>query len=324
MHAGELKGWDYVGPIAADGSSRRFTRLSKGSHSAVLMETDGRTPGHDLQDFIRIGSWINKIGLKAPAVYEQYDNALLVEDFGDISFKKAIGIHAGEQDLYDLALAVLDVFSSNACPLSLPEFAAGPVKKGHRRLIDWYYPVVKREAPGPETEASYMAAWQKVESCLDDIPHGFLHIDYHCENLMWLPEETGLKCCGILDFQGAMTGPRPYDFVNLLEDMRRDVAPPVKAAFLARQDQNFRDHYIVLAAQFHCRLLGQCIRWAVRDAKPQYLAYIPRLQRYLEAELEAPVLNAVKQWFLEENLDLSAGVTLNDVTMRYINSDSAY
>ena len=47
--------------------------------------------------------------------------------------------------------------------------------------------------------------------------------DYHVDNLMLLPDRSGVQGCGLLDFQDAVCGPPSYDLVSLLEDARRDV-----------------------------------------------------------------------------------------------------
>ena len=41
---------------------------------------------------------------------------------------------------------------------------------------------------------------------------------------MLLPGRSGIAACGLLDFQDAVIGPRAFDLVSLLEDVRRDVS----------------------------------------------------------------------------------------------------
>ena len=96
-------GWSMRGSVAQDGSARRYFRVEKDSSTAILMEVMGDTPGHRIEDFIAIGSWLNDIGLNAPKIYEAQNNLLLLEDFDDLSFKDALvgGEDAGT--LYGLA-----------------------------------------------------------------------------------------------------------------------------------------------------------------------------------------------------------------------------
>jgi len=142
------------------------------------------------------------------------------------------------------------------------------------------------------------------------VPQGFLHIDYHFENLMWMPEGKDMNRCGMLDFQGAMNGPVPYDLANLLEDARVDVPSHLREAMLDRfcedmtpaEEDTFRSWYRVLATQFHCRVIGQFIRLAVRDGKMRYLQHMPRVAGYINEALTDPVLAPLKQWLDKHNV----------------------
>ena len=44
-------------------------------------------------------------------------------------------------------------------------------------------------------------------------------------------------------------------------------------------------------------MIGIFTRLSVRDAKPAYLAHIPRVWRLLEAALEHPALARIRDWF---------------------------
>ena len=58
--------------------------------------------------------------------------------------------------------------------------------------------------------------------------------DYHAENLIWLPKRQGNARVGLLDYQDMLIGHPAYDLMALLEDARRDTAPALRAAMLAR------------------------------------------------------------------------------------------
>ena len=140
-----------------------------------------------------------------------------------------------------------------------------------------------------------------------------MHIDYHFENLMWMDKKQALARCGVLDFQGAMTGPVPYDLANLLEDARIDVPADLRTTMMDRYCRTmspeerdvFRSWYRVLATQFHCRVIGQFIRLAVHDDKTRYLSMIPRVAGYIREGLKDPVLAPLAQWFADHEIDFS-------------------
>lgn len=309
-------GWDKaaLSAVGEDSAFRRYFRLQTGEgRTAILMEAvpDGSayvTPGHNMKDFIRISKYMRGLGLRAPEIFETdlQEGYLLLEDFGSTSFKIALDNGTDRTELYALATDVLKFLreKAKAGEIALPEYYASHVHTGRRRLVDWFMPVQKG-APNPDgLVEEYLAVWDGIEKSLPPVPQGFLHIDYHFENLMWMPERADKDRCGILDFQGAMTGPVPYDLANLLEDARVDVPQDLRRAMLDRfcagmspdEEQNFRNWYRVLATQFHCRVLGQFIRLAVRDGKPRYLQHLPRVAGYIAEGLKDPVLSPLKAW----------------------------
>ncbi len=309
-------GWDKarLSAVGEDSAFRRYFRLCMGeSRNAILMEAmpDGSayaTPGHSMKDFIRISEYMRGLGLKAPEIFEAdiEEGYLLLEDFGNTSFKMALDARTSRRDLYELATDVLKFLreSARADDIALPEYYASHVHTGRRRLVDWFMPAQKGMVNPDGLAEEYLGVWDDIEKSLPPVPRGFLHIDYHFENLMWMPNKVDKDRCGILDFQGAMAGPVPYDLANLLEDARVDVPSDLRHAMLDRfcmgmnadEEENFRDWYRVLATQFHCRVLGQFIRLAVRDNKPRYLQHLPRVAGYIEEGLKDPVLAPLKAW----------------------------
>ena len=329
-----------ISPVGEDCAFRRYLRLTRGGQTAILMEAvpDGHaiaTPGHNILDFVRIGAYLRSLGLHPPEIYEADEKSgyLLLEDFGDTSFKAAMAGGADRAELYALATDALSHLRTHtrAGDIDLPDYYASHVHTGRRRIVDWYMPALHGAKNPDGLVEEYLAVWDGIEKSLPPCPRGFLHIDYHVENLMWLPQAAGLNRCGILDFQGAMTGPLPYDLANLLEDARIDVPPEMRSAMLARycagmnpgEKENFENWYRVLATQFHCRVAGQFIRLAVKDGKTRYLAHLPRVAGYLREGLEHPVLSPLKSWFFTQKTGFSAVPEINPQTAaRYIRNDA--
>lgn len=318
------QGWAGVpmAPVGEDCAFRRYFRLRRGDESVILMEAvpDGSaiaTPGHKLIDFVRISAYLRHLGLAAPGVFAADDAGgyLLIEDFGDLSFKAATDIKAPRAELYGLATDVLAALRqrAGADDIDLPDYYASHVHTGRRRAVDWYMPAVlgRRNADGLAED--YLRVWDAIEAPLPPCPRGFLHIDYHFENLMWRAGQDGLARCGILDFQGAMTGPVPYDLANLLEDARVDVPADLRAAMLTRycadmtaaERATFMAWYRILATQFHCRVIGQFIRICMVGGKDRYLALIPRVAGYIREGLKDPVLAPLRDWFAREGVDFT-------------------
>jgi len=133
---------------------------------------------------------------------------------------------------------------------------------------------------------------------------GFVHRDFFPANLMRLPDRTGPRRTGLLDFQDAAIGHPAYDLVSLVEDARRDVAPEIRSAAIARyldaRPEVDRDAFAaamaVCAAQRHLRVAALWVRLALRDGKPRYLVHGPRCWRLLAAALEHPATRPLRDF----------------------------
>jgi len=299
--------------LTADWASRRYFRVYSGEKTVVLMEaipdhTGAFTPGHRLSDFIRIGRFLHGIGIKTPEIIamDEREGFLLLEDFGDITMADAFEKGGDKPSLYHAATDILIHLRDHIKKddLALPLYQDSHVHKGRRRIVDWYLPAIRRTKNQDGLVESYLAAWDEIERNLPPCPMGFVHGDYHPQNMM-----VTAKGLGILDFQGAMWGPVPYDLANLLEDIRRDVPPFVRDEMIQHymgKDFVLTQWYRVMATQFHCRILGQTLRLAIAGGRPDFLKFIPRVQNYIQHALMDPLLKPLADWMKRENVDLHA------------------
>lgn len=316
-------------PISGDWSQRHFFRVERKGKTAVLIQSvpddDPRaTPGHKLKDFIRISEYLIGLGISAPEVYAQdlAHGILLVEDFGSQDLSILVGQNpAVERDMYLLATSALKYLyrKTEFTAIELPDYYASHIHKGHQRVVDWYMPAMRHQKNSDDLVNDYLKVWKQIERGLPQAKRRFIHGDYHPGNLMWLPERQSYKQAGFLDFQQAMMGPAPYDLVNLLEDARREVPIKIRQECLAsytkgmqaEDRENFLGWYPVLATQFHCRVIGQAIRLAIRDNKPRLLSIIPVLRRHMLRDLSHPQMKPLKDWFSAQGIDFSASTPIN-------------
>ncbi len=301
----EKNGYRDAQPLAQDGSARSYARVSKGANTALLMQMGGENAAVELRQFVAIADWLRDIGLSAPEIYvlDEAQHMAIIEDFGGEPFK-------GAPD-YDLCADVLAHMQSVECPLDLPAYKDGLVHKGRSFVLDYYLPASLGRARTDEELEAYNAAWDEIESNLPLAQQGVVHGDYHVENLLWLRDRHGLKRCGIIDFQDMMRGPVAYDICNLLWDMRTDVTEETRRHILQRYDSDTQAWARVLAAQFHCRLIGQCVRWAVKTDKPQYMRFLPRIQGYLLPLLAEDIFTPLRTYFSDIGLDFNAPEALD-------------
>ncbi len=299
--------------LAADASFRHYDRITRGDARAVLM--DAPPPKESVAAFLRVAKRLIDLGLSAPRALHVDESAglLLLEDFGDRTFTRALAEGADEATLYRLAIDALIALHRAWWPTaqdteSLPPYDNARLLKEAALLTEWFLPRVRGlDTPG-DLKASYLAAWRAVLPGARGVPETLVLRDYHVDNLMLLEGRAGIAACGLLDFQDAVIGPSSYDVVSLLEDARRDIPPAIVETMLTRYldafpDLNraaFQDSYAILGAQRAAKIIGIFTRLQRRDSKPQYLRHIPRLWRLLEAGLERPALAPVKAWFDRE------------------------
>ncbi len=294
------------GRLAGDASFRKYDRLEDHRGRVVLM--DAPPPQEDVRPFVRIARHLCKLGFSAPAVLAEDSDAglLLLEDLGDDTYTRLLARGESERELYTLAIDALIALHKR--PDAVPE---GVIPYGLPRLMEevgrlhaWYLPLVGAPPLSAAAITSYGRIWEEVLPLAWKAPTSLILFDYHVDNLMLVPGRTGIKACGMLDFQDAVSGPITYDLMSLLEDARRDVDPALVtdlkqrylAAFPALNPENFGTSWAVMAAQRHMRVIGTFARLKLRDNKPHYLVHMPRLWRYMDRCLAHPVLAPLKAW----------------------------
>ena len=299
----DTTGWGGVPavPLAGDASFRRYYRLVGNGSSAVLM--DAPPPQENIGPFVTVAGLLREIGLSAPEVLaENRDQGfLLLEDFGDDTYTRLLARGADEPALYALAVDTLIALQRAAGPRGTPELAPYDIERllGEAALlVDWYRPLAG------ELREEYLALWRGVLPDAVVASPTLVLRDYHVDNLMLLPGRSGVRGCGLLDFQDAVTGQPSYDLASLLEDARRDVPASLRqamterylAAFPALDRRGFLRSAAILSAQRSCKILGIFTRLWRRDGKRQYLAHIPRVWRLLEEDLRHPALTPIARW----------------------------
>ena len=265
-------------------------------------------------------AWLRARGLSAPAVEAMDVGAgfALIEDLGDDLFARKIEAGEPALPLYADAIDVLVRLQADPAPVWL-EFDGGrwpllpyddlALKTGCDLFLEWWPKFAGLPAFGTEATAEWEALWAPIRAAGDAAARGpggvFTHRDYHAENLLWLPERTGIARVGLLDFQDAVKAHPAWDLLHLLQDARRDVAPDLASAMLdrylaARSDldrERFLAEYHGLAALNASRILFIFARQVAGFGKPRYTAFMPRTWAALTANLATPGLAGLKDWF---------------------------
>ena len=323
-------GCESLESLPRDVSPREYYRGKRGDLDFILMrypEITDETKA-ELRQFIRIDHWLVEQGIKAPELYEEHVDKgyALMEDLGGTSFGKALKAGHDRTDLYTLATDALKHLRTCDAPDYLPAFSESRIRANIRQLVDYYIPITRSQLNEKGLAQEYLDIWTQIEHSLPPCPQGFLHADYHLENLMLMEKQDGIKKCALIDFQDALNGPIPYDLVNLLEDARMDVPTDLSETLMSRycegmtmaEEEAFRLWYRVLGTQFHCRVIGLFIKLSAEQNRDDYLIHIERLQKYLKKHIKHPVLEPLKRWFDKEGLDFAPVKDLNGESIRTV------
>lgn len=253
-------------PLPGDASTRRYVRLERGGHNAMLMDQPqsaetpaapadatpeerralgynavARLAGADCGRFVAASNFLRARGLSAPAILaaDLKQGFVIIEDLGDSLYADVV-TDANEADLYAAAADVLAVLHADAAPRVLP-----PNKDLHAYdetallaeidlLTDWFLPVALGRTANADEIAEHRGLWRETLAGALKPDSVFVHRDYHAQNLLWLPQREGAARVGLIDFQDAVAGSKAYDLISLIEDARRDVATEIGDKTTAR------------------------------------------------------------------------------------------
>ncbi|HWY63038.1 MAG TPA: phosphotransferase [Rhizomicrobium sp.] len=331
-----------VTPLPGDASTRRYARLTSGARRALLMDQPqgaespqaaehaseaerqamgynalARLAGSDTSRFQAVAEYLRGRGLAAPRIHaaDHPSGFLILEDFGETLFADVLANGEPEEELYKEAVEVLAKLHAEPAPTHLapgmPLFAydEAALLAETDLLTEWFIPLALGRAATKAERAEHRALWRAALDTIADHGRVLVHRDFHAQNLMWMPERSGLARVGLIDFQDAVAGSRAYDLISLTEDARRDVSPALAertiAHYLAAMkaqgtplDENrFRAEMAVMAAQRNAKIVGIFARLYERDAKPRYLALLPRVWGNLERDLAHPALTGLRAWY---------------------------
>jgi aminoglycoside/choline kinase family phosphotransferase len=291
-------------------------RASPAERAALGYNALARLAAGRIDAFIACGVYLRSLELSAPEVLDAEPAAgfAVLEDLGDDLFARAIARGAAPEPLYDAAIDVLarlhaqappDILTGRdgAWPLLVYDDLALQTAGG--LFLEWLPKLHPRLHFDAEARQSWERVWAPWRARAEAQAGVFCHRDFHAENLIWLPEREGTARVGLLDFQDAVRAHPAWDLSMLLHDARRDVSPELEAAALDRYfdlrpgvaREAFVADYHALGALNMARILGLFARLIVRDHKPRYRAFMPRLWTYLDSCLADPALAPLAAWF---------------------------
>jgi len=291
------------------------------SWSAERRRTEGwnataRLSAGRIEAFAAVAAHLRSGGLSAPEIValDAPAGLAVLEDFGDALFARVIEDGQDETPLYLAAVEALatlhdaptpDLLDGPAGPWPLQVYDQMALQGGADLFVEW----MPKLDPALAFDAAAIAVWHAVWAPVTEAGEAgatvMAHRDYHAENLIWLPERTGPARVGMIDFQDAVRAHPSWDLHSLLQDARRDVPSALETLALDHyfalrpsvDRQAFKRSYAGLAALNEARILGIFARLIVRDGKPRYRQFMPRMWAHLNANLQQPGLETVAAWF---------------------------
>ncbi|MEJ2117343.1 MAG: phosphotransferase [Alphaproteobacteria bacterium] len=312
----------------------------EGGDTAILMDLPQAPDGPPMRDgrpysqiahlaeemrpFVAVADALREVGLAAPRILAaDYGHGfLLLEDFGDTVFTELAAKGEDMLAYYGQAVDALlalrahppapELHSADGLAYTLPLYDREALHIETELLTDWLLPAIRGGEVPPEVRAEFTHSWDEQFDWLLTLPTGWVLRDYHSPNLIWRESESGLQRLGLIDFQDALRGHLAYDLVSLLQDARLDLPEVIEPTLLAEYcdkaasaDPSFnRDDFLrayrLLGAQRNTKILGIFARLARRDGKRGYIRHIPRIARYLAANLADPALARLQAWYERE------------------------
>lgn len=274
--------------------------------------------------FAAIGQYLAQTGLKTPNILAaDYENGyLLLEDLGGQLAALNLQDLANETEIYQFATELLIHLHHLEPVKNLPVPLHNPTSNSTLSIwpilqydeiaflsdveifLDW---ASSNKVTDTSALNEWVSLWQGYFKELSSSPQHLLLRDFHVENMIWRPNETGLHKIALLDFQDAVIGPRLLDLVMLCDDARRNVSLEtrnlVKQHYLSAfpdAKAGFDQEYAILSAHFNIRLLGLFERLHKRDGKLRYTGFIPQVTQNLARSLTHSVLRDLSRW-LQKN-----------------------
>jgi N-acetylmuramate 1-kinase len=301
----ELRAWEAVQPLAADGSDRQFYRLTRPGGSRICLYHPN-PPGDRITEndsYYYIGQHLRRQGAPVPEIftYCREEGWFLLEDLGDISLQQHYCRQTDPEAQQVLYLQALDVlirlqiwgtkdFSSDWC-FDTPEYDSNLVRQREfgyftEAFIQGYLGL--DVAPEPLNEEFE----RLLPRVLSSLQKSFLHRDFQSRNLMVQQNRLWL-----IDFQGARLGPQQYDLASLLLDPYVNLAPArqesLVSAYLDRLQPHFaidpvvwRRQYTYVALCRNLQILGAYGFLSHRKGKKFFEQFIPIACRSLLHQLD--------------------------------------
>jgi aminoglycoside/choline kinase family phosphotransferase len=307
-------------PIPADGSSRSFWRvtINKSRISFIVMANPPKDPVsfRENQAYLMIGKHLRNTGVTVPEIHTASleKGWFIMEDMGRASLQQKVSSSGNNWlPLYEMVLEQLLRFQIDGFKGFDPEWCC-QTRSYNLQVMLRYEAYYFKEAflqkyMGLKNDfAELEGAFDYIAMTASKANNGFLlHRDFQSRNILILKGNAG-----IIDWQGARSGPLAYDAASLIIDpyVNLTIQERMKiyasyVSLLEGDDPDGRDsfekYFFFLAAQRNLQMLGAFSHLAIALNKRHFEQYIqPALSTFkwlldqIKTPLLVPLINLVK------------------------------
>ena len=128
-------------PLADDCSFRKYYRVQTKTNNLVVM--DAPPDKEEVNPFIQMSDLLNSLGFSAPKILDKdvQNGFLLLEDFGNETYTRALSDSSKETNLYENAIDVLiEIHNLKSLEerVDLPSYDQKKLQNELSLFIDWY------------------------------------------------------------------------------------------------------------------------------------------------------------------------------------------
>ena len=305
-------------PIAGDASFRKFYRLISNKNKKIIVFAK-KEKYKNLIAYSAVNKFLRDNNILAPRLYaHNYSKGIIViEDFGDINFKRVLLNKKNKFRVYkkiiDLLIKIqrikpkFKIKNINNRFYVINKYSNKYLMKESNLFFDWYLPLFLSKKKALNIKIKSKNILSKLYNKINFSNSCFVHRDYHVQNLM----KTGNNI-GIIDSQDALIGNPAYDLVSLIDDVRIKTSSKLKKKiynyYLGKtsklhrnNSQKFLEDFNILSVQRSLKIIGIFSRLFKRDNKKQYLKFIPYAWELLEMRMSSEIFFELKK-ILNKNI----------------------
>ena len=289
--------------LSADASFRRYFRHFHQQCSYVLVDAPPETEKNS--EFIKLALAYADAGIDVPRViaYDLAQGFLCLTDLGDQLLLPLL--NQGQLAWYQLAIKQLGLIAHVRLPEPNQHYDREFFSLELSLFSDWFVrDLLAINLNSLDTQAVADCFSVLIDNAVSQ-PQVTVHRDFHSRNIMVRDQQS----LAVIDFQDSVTGPLTYDAASLLTDCYFELSTEQRLKLLQQTHQMYREMgltkvefnqfkrwFDLMALERHLKVGGIFCRLCLRDNKPNYLADLPLVLRYIVHTCELyPELAALSQ-----------------------------